>query len=360
MIDGVKVCVSEIPGCSGSQSDGHVCAGNPPPDPPPPPATPPDPNDPDQPAPPPLSDGGDNCTGDGSCSPITINVYPPGGTGGGGGGGDPGGGDPGGGDPGGGNDDDDGSGQGGQLCPDGTHPVDGQCPAQHGTCQDGSQPVNGQCNGTVHHCSDGSTPVNGVCAGDGNCDNGQPPVNGSCGVTCPDGSAAVDGKCEAPWSPCQDGSQPVNGQCQAGQCNPQTDPNHCEQGHASGGGDCGAAPACNGDQIACSVLFQTWSTRCEVAKLNPEDGPEDSDYGPVHTGDEVVHDGSETDPSSALDASGFGYGAGGGACPALPVVEFLGESFDLADDIPCDPLRVLAALILLAGYVQAAYIIGRS
>jgi len=351
VIDGNYVCVPDIPSpCAGNQADGHTCAGDPAPAPPPPPATQPDPNNPNQPEPPPLSStGGGNCTAAGSCSPWTINVYPPGGSTGGGGG-DPG--DPG---DGGNNGDNGDGGQGGSLCPDGTHPVNGQCSAQHGTCPDGSQPVNGQCAGTVTHCADGSLPVNGSCSGNGNCANGQPPVNGTCGVTCPDGSTPNNGQCTAPWQPCQNGSQPVNGQCPAGTCNPQTDPNHCEQGHASGGGECGAAPACNGDQIGCAVLFQTWSTRCEVAKLNPQHLPEDADYGPTHTASEVW----AADDGDPIVLNDSGWLGGGGGCPELASAEFMGMTVDLTSLFPCDALKVLATIILLAGYAQAAFILGR-
>lgn len=39
------------------------------------------------------------------------------------------------------------------------------------------------------------------------------------------------------------------------------------KGSSSGGATCDAPPACSGDSIQCNILFQTWSTRCEAAKL---------------------------------------------------------------------------------------------
>jgi hypothetical protein len=164
--------------------------------------------------------------------------------------------------------------------------------------------------------------------------------------------------CPPIYSQCQDGSQPVNGMCPASHCNPATDPNHCSNGQASGGGTCGAAPSCNGDPIACAALYQTWSTRCEVHKLNPDVLPSPGDYGVEHDASEIWESG-DADPSTELDASGFGLGSGGGACPDMGSASFMGDAFNVADYVPCDSLRILAALILLAAYVQAAYIIGR-
>lgn len=353
--DGV-VCVpsprpTHGPDC-GTGDTSAVCAGTPS-DPTAPPPTPPNPPIPPN-TPPDQTINVNVITGTGvGGGPITINVTNNNNNGGGGD--DGGGGDPGGGGENGGG----GSGQGGEVCPDGSAPVNGQC-AAHGTCADGSAPVNGQCNGT-QTCSNGQPPVNGSCSGDGNCSNGQPPVNGQCPVTCPNGATPVNGQCPPTYQPCQDGSQPVNGQCPAGHCNPVTDPNHCENGQAGGGEGCEAAPSCNGDPIACATLYQSWATKCEVHKLNPEHSPGDDEYGPVNSDSHAIwNNDGDVDPADSLDTSGFGYSGGGGACPDLPTVEFLSQSYSLADYLPCDPLRILAAMILLAAYVQAAYIIGRS
>ena len=284
------------PDC-GTNSHDAICAGTPnnPAAPPPPPPNPPIPPGPNGQPPPPDVTTNFNFNCQGGCNtfssgPVTVTTNTDGGTGSGGGGSDP---------PG----DDGGSGTGGadgQTCPDGSAPVAGRCPAGHDTCPDGSAPVNGRCRGAPGQCADGSQPVNGTCTGGGNCSNGAAPVGGVCPPTCPDGSTAQNGSCQAPWSNCPDGSAPVNGTCTPSACNPQTDPNHCESGGtASGGGSCSTAPSCNGDQIACATLFQSWSTRCAIEGHSqaPDDG------SGSHTAGEVSS--SETVTPEVLDGSGF-------------------------------------------------------
>jgi hypothetical protein len=179
-------------------------------------------------------------------------------------------------------------------------------------------------------------PVGGVCSGDGTCEDGGTPVNGQCGVTCQDGTFHADGHCPPTYYPCPDGSQPVNGQCPVGPCNPATDPNHCDQGYASGGGDCAAAPSCNGDQIACSVLFQSWKTRCNLEGTH---GPPDF---VEHSPSEVSA--TETVDPSMLDTSGFLPSD----CPSFGSIEVLdGVTWDLGSDY-CTLLQAIAGLVLFA------------
>lgn len=348
--DGV-VCVpsprpTHGPDC-GTGATSAVCAGTPS-DPTAPPPTPPNP--PIQPNTPPDININITQTGpSGPPGPITINVTNNNNSGGGGGGGDPGGGGGNGGGSG-----DGGAGSGGDLCPDGTHPDgSGNCPATHGNCPDGSPPVNGQCGANPGGCADGTQPVNGTCGGTGNCSNGQPPVDGQCPATCPDGSAPVNGQCTAPWQNCQNGQPPVNGQCPAGTCNPQTDPNHCDNGYANGGESCGAAPACNGDQIACASLFQIWKTRCAIS--GTADPPVDpfadaaQDAATVWGADQTV--GSD---QPWWDDSGFGLPR---TCPTVPSITVLDTTVDIPP-VWCGLLTMMGTLLVIGASWVAVKIAG--
>jgi hypothetical protein len=233
--------------------------------------------------------------------------------------------------------------------------------------------VNGQCSassgGGQSFCSDGSTPVNGKCQNGSNpslnCPSGSTPYNGFCYGVCPNGAAAVNGFCPAPMGTCPNGASPVNGSCSVGtSCDPTTDPNQCKgnnQGNAGGGDTCNAPPFCSGDPIMCNVLAQQWATRCAVERLSGTGTPpSDSDYGPTVNPGDVWQQGDGTGNGNGLDDSGFGLGSGGGDCPSMPSVTFMDKSFSVGDWVPCSALRILAMMILLAGYVQAAYIIGRA
>lgn len=304
-------CISP-PECKESSSGVAVCAGNPAPE--PPPAEPP------MQRPPPVVSF-PSCTGQGSCSPVTVNVYPP---------------------------EVDNSDHN-QTCPDGSHPVNGSCAAPPGRCADGSTPVAGKCPAA----SDGD----GHPGSDNTCSNGTPPQAGHCYDDCPDGSRPVMGLCPAPAGTCPNGSAPTDGRCRVGEpCTGES----CGDGNAAGGGGtCRAPPFCSGDQILCASLHQTWESRCAVDRLgsalNPAP-PSDGDYGPEYgAGDAWAAPGDENGPE--LDDSGW---LGARSCPAMPQVQFMGHSYDVGEWIPCSALSILSLMILLGGYAQAAYIIGRA
>lgn len=372
--------------CSGDPEVGFTCAGAPPPDPPPPPETKPDPPPApwDQPGQPDYVGNCRICVG-GHCSDCVIEHYK--------GPGEecPEGQHEGAGDtcvddttncpPGQHNDgglcvDDD------ERCPDGSFPVNDQCVAPWANCPDGSTPTDeGECLPTHSDCPGGEPPVNGWCqAQEGHCADGSEPIPGEGGVLycptpgmCPDGSIVPPGTmCHAPWGTCPSGAQPVGGVCPVGEgCDPETDPEQCtgnDEGHASGGQSCDAPPACSGDVIACAQLVMQWRTRCAVEEGNDGEGdgegeepdapPTEADYGDTHTGAEAWSEpGDEGGILEQIDAGGW---LGGGDCPTLPSASIAGVSVDLSGAVPCDAWRILATLILLGGWVQAAYIVGRS
>jgi hypothetical protein len=343
--EGKTVCAPSDQGpCAGNPSDGYLCVGSPPEEPPPPPATKPDPEDPSQPAPP-DSEGGPvtNCNGSGSCVQNNWHYHE-----GGGSGGDP----PDDPDP---PDSDDPPTEPGGMpgaCPDGSTPQNGQCPVEV-TCPGGTTPVNGQCPGSTS-CPTGETVLPG-----GQCSGGGPGV-----TTCPNGATPnPNGTCPGvPSGTCPNGSAPVNGFCDiASPCDPQTDPNQCQgppDGQASGGQTCGAAPACAGDPILCMNVYQTWRTRCAIENVGSDMGePTEADHGELVDPSIAWGDGDGTG-GTGIDSGGW-IGGGGGDCPDLGTVAFMGEAFAISDWVPCSVLRILATMILVGGLAQGAYIIGR-
>lgn len=261
-------------------------------------------------------------------------------------------------------------------------PVNGRCAAPPGNCPDGTAPVNGQCNGQLGSCAGGVAPdpvlgcplicadgthipAGGTCAnnggnGAGACPDGSTMENGFCYANCPDGTPAVNGRCAAGSGTCPNGSVPVNGQCPVGGgCDPATDPNHCagNNNNAGGGGTCTSPPFCSGDLIACATLTQEWRTTCAVDALTHGDQPSPGDYGDTFTAAQAWAPGDDGTQLPPLD--GAGWLGGNEQCPALPTVTFMDHSFDVAQMLPCSALAILSQLILLAGYVQAAYILGK-
>jgi len=69
-----------------------------------------------------------------------------------------------------------------------------------------------------------------------------------------------------------DGSKVSTTQDQASFC--QSNPNaqicKSDSGNVSGGGDCTAPPACQGDAVQCAMLNQQWHTRCDDQQTNGE------------------------------------------------------------------------------------------
>lgn len=181
---------------------------------------------------------------------------------------------------------------------------------------------------------------------------------------------------------------------------------------SSGGGDCASRPTSSGDQIAAQIAYQTWATRCAIEGAKNGDGSLKTTVtggtgtgtgtggGPTQPGNGTCGDGQfnstvcafkdgikkitdwieglgteadgldqdkgeEVDASDAwaeeeeqeeLDAAGYGWGS---SCPSPPQIDVPGGG-NLDWGFLCDTAQLLGALILAAGYVQAAYIIGRA
>ena len=332
-------CVTP-PACN-STSAGTLCAGNPPPTPPPPP--PPDVTPPPDAGPPSAS----TCQGD-DCGPIGITIYPP---------------------PGrppscpaGTHLDADGNCVSDvHSCPDGSAPVNGQCPAPPGNCPDGTHPgSDGKCPPAFRPCPDGSQPVHGYCAPvGGHCADGSlPDTLGHCPpeyAPCADGTQPVNGRCNPSQGLCPNGSVPVDGRCQVGsQCDPNTDPNHCEgaNNNAGGGDTCDAAPYCSGDLIACAELTQQWRSRCATehgfSQLTDTTGLETDMPDDSMPAGLIEDDG---DIGSLLDMSGW---VGSSSCPVFPTVAVMDVTLDLNNDAWCSTLQWLGNLVIAGAMLTSA------
>jgi hypothetical protein len=311
--------------CAGN-TNGYVCAGNPPP-------APPTPTPPNVTQPPDITVGGVSISGS-SGTNITVVVGPPPGP--------PQTACP--------------PGSTGSLpnctpdqnrCPDGSYPVNGRCSAPANNCPDGSLPINGQCNagsGGNGTCPAGQTiDGSGHCSGGsmGTCPTGLTMEHGVCYFNCPGGGAPVNGECAAGFGACPNGSAPIGGQCTIGACNPALDPNHCvnpANGHAGGGGTCVAPPFCTGNEIQCAILEQEWRTRCNLEGTTavPDDGSN------MHVPSEVKE--SHTFDISTLDGSPW---IGSSACPDFGTVVVMGVTWTLGGSTMCGFLAGLGALFQL-------------
>lgn len=167
---------------------------------------------------------------------------------------------------------------------------------------------------------------------------------------------------------------------------------------ASGGGDCKAPPVVSGDAAMNMVANQAWATRCAIeagntVKVTGDVGDCKSAFSVTGSPDnanvaklramreqicgveEIKEDlsqqntdyGAEFDPEGAfgdtsglanlVDQAGFGWGS---SCPALPSINLGVIGGEIDASWLCTLMQALGSLILLGGFVQAAYIIGRA
>lgn len=215
-------------------------------------------------------------------------------------------------------------------------------------------------------CGNAGQPPCVTCGGPGQpacttCGGPGQPACSSCGGVGQPACSTCGGFDQPPCSQCGGPGQPECTECGgSGQpaCAECGVPGKPTCGDAGGGGTCGAAPVCSGDAIACNVLFQSWQTRCAVEALSGTGTPGDGDF-PTADGSKLW--GVSINPADApLDDRGFLGLPGGGQCPDMGTLEFMGEAYAINDWLPCEALRVLAALILAGGFIQAAFIIGRA
>lgn len=135
-----------------------------------------------------------------------------------------------------------------------------------------------------------------------------------------------------------------------------------EEGTASGGDTC-ASPPTSSDSVIGKVSEMVWRLRCAG-----EEG--DSGLDPTIAGDQGDDAHPEVDSIFSTSDLATQVGQGGDdsgvpgmvrVCPLLelPDLEFRGNTVTLPWASICGALEILAGLILLAGHIQWAYIVGR-
>lgn len=139
-------------------------------------------------------------------------------------------------------------------------------------------------------------------------DPGPPNPNG----TCRGGAQNVAGTCVCPANTSWNGSNCVGEEGEDGE-------------RSAGKGDCIMEPMCSGDQIDCSVVYQTWVTRCalessiEPPGVNLQSDPLAEIGGP----DALFDDGDSEGWLSGLDQSGF---LGTTSCPTMEPIDVFGRT----------------------------------
>lgn len=132
-----------------------------------------------------------------------------------------------------------------------------------------------------------------------------------------------------------------------------------DKGTSSGGDTCAAPPTTTGDAVGGMIAYQSWLSRCRGADDLNADGipdflaePQDETFGNTNGADDGWFNGEDVIPS--LDVAGFGLGR---SCPAPPVVSFMGVTRTIDTEAMCSLASIIAAIILAAAFVQAAYIL---
>jgi len=181
---------------------------------------------------------------------------------------------------------------------------------------------------------------------------GPPDENGNC----PTGSVPSGSTCVCTGTLVFNGSACVAGDnTGCGPDHPQY-PN-CEgdedDDRTAGTGTCGSTPpACSGDEIDCSILFQTFQTRCALLGTDDPPGIDLSDdplqqYG----GADGLFEDEDIGPGD-LDESGF---LGGGGCPTMQSINVLGKTIEFTP-VWCE-LSWLGGLLVALAYFMAARIV---
>jgi len=129
-------------------------------------------------------------------------------------------------------------------------------------------------------------------------------------------------------------------------------------GTVTGSGSCDTTYVCTGgDAAACAVLRETHKLRCTLDKLTEGNG--DDDYGEENTPSDFFGVGAEGADTDLLDSNGW---LSNRSCPAYsdPVLSRLGGNMQEGLSALCDGASVLAAYVLILGFMHAAWILGRA
>lgn len=177
---------------------------------------------------------------------------------------------------------------------------------------------------------------------DGTCEGGATPTGPSGSCVCP---------VEQYWN----GSQCTTGEEEP--CDPEVETCEDGDGREAETGSCAAAPMCSGDEIDCSVVYQTWATRC--ALRGDEDPPYidlDSDpFDSIGGVDTLFEEGEDDEWSPIrLDQSGF---LGTAACPTLDPIDVFGHIVTIPP-VWCDLDWIRWVVLVLALIISLRIIAG--
>lgn len=185
----------------------------------------------------------------------------------------------------------------------------------------------------------GQPPTRVAIYGPAGAANAGPPDGGG---NCPAGSTLTAGVCICPNNGYWNGTA-----CAAGQ-----EPGDGSGDREASNGTCAVAPTCRGDAIDCSVVFQTWVTRCalESSAQAPEVDLAADPLAEIGGADELFTD-DEVGPDQ-LDDGGF---LGGGSCPSIGDFQVKGYSIPVPQAW-CQ-LQFLGAILVAIAYLIAVRIV---
>lgn len=196
-----------------------------------------------------------------------------------------------------------------------------------------------------------------------------------------DGDGTSDGNDPAPNNPGRGSGTDEDGDC-GGEGQPECGAPGAGSGlgnTSGGGGNCDTPPSSTGDPILAQIAYQAWATRCAVERLGQGgaggigdgdgDGTGDGDGQPDWTkGDGPGIDPDDTDYVEETSVFGLGISTdlldtsnlfgGSEACPVLPSITIMGQTFNGAN-IPqwCTLVAVMRAVILIFGALTAINIL---
>lgn len=172
---------------------------------------------------------------------------------------------------------------------------------------------------------------------------------------CPAGTTLTGGLCSCPSAQVWNGTACA---AEGSSACPESDPNYpnCEGGERTATeGNCGPGgePSCAGDEIDCSIVKQTWATRCALLGDGTAPGVDlDSDPLAQYGGEEALFTDDEAIGPGSLNSSGW---IGGGSCPTIPPIQVLSMSLTIPS-VWCE-LSWLGSLLVSIAYLVALRIV---
>lgn len=133
-------------------------------------------------------------------------------------------------------------------------------------------------------------------------------------------------------------------------------------GTVSGGGTCNSRPSCSGDPVACSIVLQTWATRCESKEIGQgitrleaainemknslADGLSAEGFDPNAAAITDGETASETFDFSADIQNIYNQGGAAGSCPADTVIATSFGSVPISWSMLCEFASTIRPLVI--------------